>query len=54
MDASESARMRRLDGGRGREERCDIPVARRAETGALLVATFMDVKEKIISSPILF
>lgn len=26
MDASESARMRRLDGGRGREERCDIPV----------------------------
>lgn len=46
LDAPESACERRLDGAR-REMRCDIPVARRPETGALLLATLMDVETKL-------
>lgn len=33
--------------GARREMRCNIPVARRAETGAFLLATLMDVETKL-------
>lgn len=39
--------MREAHRRRTKEMRCDIPVARRAETGALLLATLMDVETKL-------
>lgn len=46
VDAPEGSCVTGLGGGGGRVVRCDIPFARRAETGAHILATFTDVETK--------
>ena len=46
MDAPEVSCVTRLGGGGGRVVRCNIPFARRAETGAHILATSTDVETK--------